>query len=154
MEVEICDSCDRGFHLSCIPSKLVQQSITAICPECASVNDLGDRTVQLPDTQTQVIKKKRGRPRKIKLLLETPVPATEYEADGLPRTPNTVRSKTKERELKKPVKRVKKCPTSGCDGLGHTTGKFEMHHTVSGCPKYHNMTPQECKVQCTLQGRS
>ncbi|KAK3733941.1 hypothetical protein QZH41_009599 [Actinostola sp. cb2023] len=42
-------------------------------------------------------------------------------------------------------KSKKKCPIAGCDGLGHFTGKFDLHHTISGCPKYHNMTAEECK---------
>jgi histone acetyltransferase MYST2 len=40
----------------------------------------------------------------------------------------------------------KKCPTQGCDGKGHLTGKFSLHHTTSGCPKYHDTTAEECKV--------
>uniref|UniRef100_A0A7N6BG12 Histone acetyltransferase n=1 Tax=Anabas testudineus TaxID=64144 RepID=A0A7N6BG12_ANATE len=40
-----------------------------------------------------------------------------------------------------------KCPTPGCNSLGHLTGKHERHFAVSGCPLYHNLSADECKVQ-------
>ncbi|XP_043911014.1 histone acetyltransferase KAT7 isoform X2 [Protopterus annectens] len=40
-----------------------------------------------------------------------------------------------------------KCPTPGCNSLGHLTGKHERHFTISGCPLYHNLSADECKVR-------
>uniref|UniRef100_A0A452UJR4 Histone acetyltransferase n=1 Tax=Ursus maritimus TaxID=29073 RepID=A0A452UJR4_URSMA len=40
-----------------------------------------------------------------------------------------------------------KCPTPGCNSLGHLTGKHERHFSISGCPLYHNLSADECKVR-------
>ncbi|XP_073978907.1 lysine acetyltransferase chameau isoform X2 [Rhodnius prolixus] len=37
------------------------------------------------------------------------------------------------------------CPFSGCDSIGHLSGKYEKHYILEACPRYHNMTPQQCK---------
>ncbi|MEQ2269573.1 Histone acetyltransferase kat7 [Xenotaenia resolanae] len=47
-----------------------------------------------------------------------------------------------------------KCPTPGCNSLGHLTGRHERHFSISGCPLYHNLSADECKVPAhsNLQG--
>lgn len=39
------------------------------------------------------------------------------------------------------------CPTEGCEGRGHITGMYAMHFAVSGCPKAHGKTADECKAR-------
>ena len=40
-----------------------------------------------------------------------------------------------------------RCPTVGCDGVGHITGLYAMHFAVSGCPLAHGKTPDECRAR-------
>ncbi|XP_053310057.1 histone acetyltransferase KAT7 isoform X8 [Spea bombifrons] len=47
-----------------------------------------------------------------------------------------------------------KCPTPGCNSLGHLTGKHERHFSISGCPLYHNLSADECKVTQNLPVRA
>uniref|UniRef100_A0A4W4E333 Histone acetyltransferase n=1 Tax=Electrophorus electricus TaxID=8005 RepID=A0A4W4E333_ELEEL len=44
-----------------------------------------------------------------------------------------------------------KCPTPGCNSLGHLTGKHERHFSISGCPLYHNLSADECKAPTARQ---
>uniref|UniRef100_A0AAY4DH49 Histone acetyltransferase n=1 Tax=Denticeps clupeoides TaxID=299321 RepID=A0AAY4DH49_9TELE len=46
-----------------------------------------------------------------------------------------------------------KCPTPGCNSLGHLTGKHERHFSISGCPLYHNLSADECKAPTERQMR-
>uniref|UniRef100_A0A3P9IF73 Histone acetyltransferase n=1 Tax=Oryzias latipes TaxID=8090 RepID=A0A3P9IF73_ORYLA len=46
-----------------------------------------------------------------------------------------------------------KCPTPGCNSLGHLTGKHERHFAVSGCPLYHNLSADECKTPTPKQSK-
>uniref|UniRef100_A0A668AHN6 Histone acetyltransferase n=1 Tax=Myripristis murdjan TaxID=586833 RepID=A0A668AHN6_9TELE len=44
-----------------------------------------------------------------------------------------------------------KCPTPGCNSLGHLTGRHERHFSISGCPLYHNLSADECKGKASTR---
>ncbi|KAG7253827.1 hypothetical protein CRUP_029330, partial [Coryphaenoides rupestris] len=46
-----------------------------------------------------------------------------------------------------------KCPTPGCNSLGHLTGRHERHFSISGCPLYHNLSSDECKGKATTRDK-
>ncbi|XP_069566369.1 histone acetyltransferase KAT7-like isoform X2 [Brachyistius frenatus] len=46
-----------------------------------------------------------------------------------------------------------KCPTPGCNSLGHLTGRHERHFSISGCPLYHNLSADECKGKSSTRDK-
>ncbi|KAK1877540.1 Histone acetyltransferase KAT7 [Dissostichus eleginoides] len=46
-----------------------------------------------------------------------------------------------------------KCPTPGCNSLGHLTGRHERHFSISGCPLYHNLVRHRRATNRPKRGR-
>ncbi|XP_036068542.1 lethal(3)malignant brain tumor-like protein 1 isoform X2 [Oryzias melastigma] len=72
-------------------------------------------------------------PRDVKT--QQPQGVREFPATGQSTYPSSVSCKPiSHQRTSKYSFHNRKCPTPGCDGSGHVTGRFTAHHCISGCP--------------------
>uniref|UniRef100_A0AAV2K8E9 Histone acetyltransferase n=1 Tax=Knipowitschia caucasica TaxID=637954 RepID=A0AAV2K8E9_KNICA len=64
-------------------------------------------------------------------------------------------SDTETNELKHGADRDESPPRTptGCNSLGHLTGRHERHFSISGCPLYHNLSSDESKGKATVRDK-
>ncbi len=74
-------------------------------------------------------------------------PDSKSEPSSTDSTPNRPRKRKRIPYTLVEASKGNRCPTPGCDGMGHTTGLYAMHFAVSGCPKAHGKTPEECRAR-------
>jgi len=126
-----CDACDKGYHMECLNPPLDDMPIGSwVCEIC--------------------VNERNGKRRRSN---QSVVPASLLHSPDSPDSRKANLKRKHEEDLSKG------CPTPGCEGKGHSTGKHDNHRSAQFCPLIHGYSKKrkdgevEDNIQPTPQAR-
>lgn len=116
--------------------KLMPRKLTRSSSMRKSKHVLGKNVYSDTDSDTESTKRS---------LSPSPVKKAPVVTKG--KTKNNKKNDANSKNTGIQIEEERKCPMEGCNSLGHLSGKFDKHFTLEGCPAYHNISIEKCKVE-------